>query len=103
MFDPQLCELGGKALLLENVAGCDFPLCINVFGSYRRMEMALGCEAIGGFEAIAQRIAELTKPQPPSSLRDMLTKAKLFLPLQLANCFKVAQKTTEGRRHGGPA
>ncbi len=42
MFDPQHCELGGKALLFENVAGCDFPLCINVFGSYRRMEMALG-------------------------------------------------------------
>ncbi|MCH8152145.1 MAG: UbiD family decarboxylase [Planctomycetes bacterium] len=81
MFDPQHCALGGKALLLENVAGCDFPLCINVFGSYRRMEMALGCEAIGGFEAIAQRIAGLTKPHPPSSLRDMLTKAKLFFPL----------------------
>ena len=25
------------------------PLCFNVFGSYRRMEMALGCEK-GGFE-----------------------------------------------------
>ncbi len=79
-FDPGHCGLGGRALLLENVQDSDFPVCINVFGSYRRMEMALGCEA-GGFEAIASRIAELAKPQPPRGLRDLLAKARLFLPL----------------------
>ncbi|MBI4882010.1 MAG: UbiD family decarboxylase [Planctomycetes bacterium] len=42
-FDPLHCGLGGRALLFENVGGADFPLAINVFGSYRRMEMALGC------------------------------------------------------------
>ena len=76
-FDPMHCELGGKALLFENVIGCDFPLCINVFGSYRRMEMALGCDdASAGFESIADRIAKLVKPQPPRSIKDMLMKAK---------------------------
>jgi 4-hydroxy-3-polyprenylbenzoate decarboxylase len=81
-FDPLHASLGGKALLFENVADSDFPLCINVFGSYRRMEMALGCDRDpGGFESIAQRIASLTKPSPPRSFGEMLRKAREFLPL----------------------
>lgn len=81
-FDPQHCGLGGKALLFENIVGSDFPLAINVFGSYRRMEMALGCEHVnGGFESIAARIASLLKPEPPRSLGDLVAKARQFLPL----------------------
>ena len=79
-FDPGHCGLGGRALLFEKVAGSDFPLCINVFGSYRRMEMALGCRE-GGFASLARRIEVLAKPQPPRGLRDLLSKAKAFLPL----------------------
>ena len=44
--------------------GCDFPLLINAFGSWRRAELALG----SSFETIAARIASLAKPQPPRSL-----------------------------------
>jgi 4-hydroxy-3-polyprenylbenzoate decarboxylase len=81
-FDPLHANLGGKALLFEKIRGCDFPLCINVYGSYRRTEMALGCEdASAGFGAIAKRIASLTKPAPPRSLREILAKAREFLPL----------------------
>ncbi|MCH8823477.1 MAG: UbiD family decarboxylase [Planctomycetes bacterium] len=80
-FDPEHCNQGGHALLFENVENSDFPLAINIFGSYFRMEMALGCHESGGFERIASRIAKLTKPEPPRSLMDMLTKAKQFLPL----------------------
>ncbi len=79
-FDPGHCDRGGHALLFERVAGCDFPLCINVFGSYRRMEMALGC-ASGGFESIAARIAALVRPEPPQGLLDMVAKARAMLPL----------------------
>jgi len=80
-FDPHHAALGGKALLFERVAGCDFPVAINTFGSYRRMEIALGCERTGGFEAIAQRLAALTMLEPPKSLRSALSKAKQMLPL----------------------
>lgn len=41
--DPRFYHLGGKALLFENVIGSDIPVVINQFGSYRRVEMALGC------------------------------------------------------------
>ena len=80
LFDPLHCERGGKALLFEKVEGCDFPVLINAYGSYRRTEMALGC-AEGGFEAIAARLAAIAKPEPPKSFGDMLRKARQFLPL----------------------
>ncbi len=80
-FDPLHAGLGGRAVLFEQVEGCDFPLAMNLFGSYRRMEMALGCDGAGGFEAIAAKIASLTKPQPPRSLGEALAKAREFLPL----------------------
>lgn len=81
-FDPGRGGLGGPAMLFENVEGCDFPLAINVYGSYHRMESALGCAGgDGGFERIAARIASLTKPQPPRSLSEIWAKLKEFAPL----------------------
>jgi len=79
-FDPGHCERGGKALLFEKVEGSALPLLINAYGSYRRTEMALGCVE-GGFEAIAARLAALTRPEPPASLRAALKKAAQLLPL----------------------
>ena len=79
-FDPGRESLGGKALFIEHIEGCDFPLCINVFGSYNRMEQALGCEE-GGFESIAETIAKLTNPAPPSGIRELISMAKQFKPL----------------------
>ena len=76
-FDPNHADRGGHALLFENVEGSDFPVAINLWGSYRRMEMALGDD----YEAIAARIASLTKPQPPRSLGELVSKAREFLPL----------------------
>ena len=72
-FDPHHAGLGGKALLFENVEGSSMPVAINVFGSYRRMEMALGC-ADGGFQSLAARITRLVKPEPPAGLIDKLKK-----------------------------
>ncbi len=83
--DPRFCGFGGPALLFENVQGSSIPLLINAWGSYRRMEMALGCHegghTPGGFDAIAARIGSLVKPQPPASLRELFSKAREFLPL----------------------
>lgn len=78
--DPRFHGLGGPALLFENVKGSDVPVLINAFGSYRRMEMALGCEA-GGFEAIAETIAGLVRPRPPRSLGEAVARLREFAPL----------------------
>lgn len=90
--DPRFHDRGGRALLFESVEGSDIPVLINAFGSYRRMEMALGCAADGwtnprrwwgkrGFEAIAERIAELAKPQPPRSAAEALRLLRRAAPL----------------------
>lgn len=76
--DPAFAHLGGKALLFEKLTDSNFPLLINAFGSYSRMEMALGNRA---FDDIAATIAELVKPEPPRSLREIVMKARQFLPL----------------------
>lgn len=72
-FDPKHHQLGGKALLFENVEGAAMPLLINAMGSYRRMEMAIGCTD-GGFEAVAERVQRLVHPEPPSGLLGKLKK-----------------------------
>ncbi|MDX2114878.1 MAG: UbiD family decarboxylase [Planctomycetota bacterium] len=77
--DPRFWDRGGQALLFTSVQGSDIPVLINAWGSYRRMEMALGCPQ--GFESIAQRIGELVKPQPPRSLGEAFQKLKQVLPL----------------------
>ncbi|MHC4932031.1 MAG: UbiD family decarboxylase [Planctomycetota bacterium] len=76
-FDPGHCDRGGHALLFENVEGCDFPLLLNAYGSYRRTEMALGAS----FPEIAKRLESLTRPTPPGSFREILRKAGELLPL----------------------
>ncbi len=83
--DPRFHHLGGKALLFENVAGSDIPVLINQFGSYRRMEMALGCghegHTPGGLEALADRLGKLIKPEPPPTLIAKLKKIPELLEL----------------------
>jgi 4-hydroxy-3-polyprenylbenzoate decarboxylase len=83
--DPRHHHLGGKALLFTNVEGSDIPVLINQFGSYRRMEMALGCDDAGhtpgGFEALADKIGKLVKPEPPPTLLAKLQKIPELLEL----------------------
>ncbi len=83
--DPRWWDRGGRAVLCERVKGSDFPLLVNAFGSYRRMEMALGCHdqgrVPGGFDGIAARIASLAKPVPPRSLGELIEKGREVLPL----------------------
>lgn len=76
--DPEFAGLGGKALLIEKPVGSRFPVLINAFGSYKRVEMALGDR---GIEETAGVIGELTKPELPRSIREAVGKARQFWPL----------------------
>ena len=64
-------KLGGKALLFEHVAGCDIPVAINTYGSYWRVNRALGTENL---EALAARVQQLVKPDIPTSLLEKMKK-----------------------------
>jgi 4-hydroxy-3-polyprenylbenzoate decarboxylase len=69
--DPVLGGRGGTGLLFERVKGSSMPCAINVFGSYERMRLALGCT---DFETLAQRVRELIKPEIPTTLMQKLKK-----------------------------
>ena len=97
--DPRFHHLGGRALLFENVEGSDIPVLINALGSYRRMEMALGCDQVGrlaeptsgvdqssdptpnGLEALAARLGRLVKPEPPPTLLAKIQKLPEMMEL----------------------
>ncbi len=67
-----------QALVFEKVMGSEVPLAINTFGSYKRMQMALGCE---DFDELAGRIAELTRPEVPAGLWNKVKKGFDFLKI----------------------
>jgi 4-hydroxy-3-polyprenylbenzoate decarboxylase len=63
--------LGGKALLFENVENSDIPVAINTFGSYWRINQALGTDNL---EALAARVQQLVKPEIPTTLLEKMKK-----------------------------
>ena len=87
---------GGKALLFENVEGSAMPVLINAFGSWRRIQMALG---VASLEDIAQEIVRFLKVAPTATLADkakvlsMLIQASKFppkiVPAKQASCQEV--------------
>ncbi|MEA2709726.1 MAG: 4-hydroxy-3-polyprenylbenzoate decarboxylase [Phycisphaerales bacterium] len=64
-------KLGGKALLFENVEGSDIPVAINTFGSYWRVNKALGTESL---DALAERVQQLVKPEIPATLIEKMKR-----------------------------
>lgn len=67
--DPVHGGTGGHALVFDRVKGSRIPLAINLFGSYARMRMALGCE---DFESLAAKVQKLIKPEPPTSFMEKM-------------------------------
>src|ERR1700722_14676862 len=78
MDRPPAAALGGKALLFENVAGSDIPVAINTFGSYWRINQALGSENLS---ALADRVQALVKPEIPTTLMEKMKKLPDLLKL----------------------
>jgi len=65
---------GGPALLFEKPTRGQMPVAINLFGTHRRMAMALGVEDV---DEIGARIGELIRPELPvgwAGIRDGLGK-----------------------------
>ena len=69
---------GGKALFFENVKGSRFPVATNLFGSDKRMGMALGVPSL---RQAGDELEGLLKLSPPRSFSDFFAAAKKTLPL----------------------
>jgi len=70
--------LGGKALLFQNVVGSDIPVAINTFGSYWRVNQALGSKTLA---ELAERVQALVKPEIPTTLMEKMKKLPDLLKL----------------------
>ncbi len=64
-----------KALLFENVQGFSTPVAINLFGSNKRMSLALG---VNDLEELNQRLAKLVDMRLPQGLGAMIDRATDF-------------------------
>src|ERR1043166_8428689 len=85
---------GGPALLFEHPttpagAPLDMPVAVNLFGSERRMALALGVERL---DDVGERIAEMLNLKVPEGLL-----AKLALLPRLAELAKFPPRTISGR------
>jgi 4-hydroxy-3-polyprenylbenzoate decarboxylase len=60
---------GGPGLLFERPVGFDMPVAINLFGSMKRMCLALGVRTL---DELAVEVEELTTPKIPSGMLDAL-------------------------------
>ena len=85
-------EDGGKALLFENT-GTNFPLLINAFGSSKRMNLALGVDAL---DDIGKRIEDLLMEvtSPKASFMD---KLKLLPTLKNISSFMPRKRKGRGK------
>lgn len=62
---------GGPALLFERPAGHSIPVLGNLFGTVRRVCLAMGVEDTAALRDIGRLLAVLREPEPPKGLRDL--------------------------------
>lgn len=67
---------GGKALFFKNVKESQFPVVTNIFGSPRRICMALGVDQL---DQLGERIRDLTELNPPHNFKEALNMIPLAI------------------------
>ena len=98
----RVLRAGGPALLFEKPAGHSMPVLGNLFGTVRRVCLAMGVEDPMALRELGGLLAALREPEPPKGLRDaweklpLLKKVMDMTPKQLSSapCQEVVQ---EGR------
>ncbi len=75
----RVTRAGGPALVFDDVLGSSMPLAINVFGTERRMALALGVDRL---DEIGERIGDLLKPELPQGFAGMRESVGKLLSLK---------------------
>ncbi len=74
----RLLEQGGPAVVFEQPCGFSIPVVANVFGTQRRVALAMGVESIAELRQVGELLANLKEPEPPAGLRDAMSKVSLL-------------------------
>ena len=64
-------KAAGPALLFERPSGHSIPVLGNLFGTVRRVCLAMGVEDTAALREIGKLLAVLREPEPPKGLRDL--------------------------------
>ena len=70
----RVLRAGGPALLFERPTGHSMPVLGNLFGTVRRVCLAMGVEDAAALREIGRLLAALREPEPPKGLRDLWEK-----------------------------
>jgi len=81
---------GGQALYFQNVTGYRFPVATNIFGSPRRICLALG---VSHLDELADRVREYIDFNPPGSLKEALN----IIPMAIT-ATKFIPRTFKGKQ-----
>ena len=73
-FCQRSLRAGGPALLFESPKGSDIPLLGNLFGSTRRIALAIGRGSVEELREVGKMLAFLKEPQLPRGIKEMLEK-----------------------------
>ncbi len=70
----RVLRAGGPAILFEKPAGHSIPVLGNLFGTVRRVAIAMGAEDLAALRRIGTLLAALREPEPPRGVRDLWDK-----------------------------
>ena len=68
----------GPALLFEQPTGASMPVLGNLFGTPRRVALAMGAQDVSELRKIGKLLAFLKEPDPPKGLKDVWSKLPLL-------------------------
>jgi 4-hydroxy-3-polyprenylbenzoate decarboxylase len=74
----RMLQVGGPALLFENVKGASFPVAINLMGTVERICWAMNMEHPVELEALGKKLAMLQQPKPPKKIAQVVDFGKLL-------------------------
>jgi 4-hydroxy-3-polyprenylbenzoate decarboxylase len=69
---------GGPALLFENPINSSIPVLANLFGTTKRVALAMGQKDVEALRDVGKLLAFLKEPEPPKGWKDLLEKAPIF-------------------------
>ncbi len=88
----RVLRAGGPAIVFEKPTGHSIPVLGNLFGTVRRVALAMGAEDPAALRQIGKLLAALREPEPPRGVRDLWDKLPELRQLA-AKVFDMAPKT----------
>ena len=94
-------DLKGPALLFENVVNNSIPVLANLFGTTKRVAIAMGKNDLSGLRELGQLLAQLKQPEPPAGIKDTIEKLPvlkkaLSMPVKTLSQGKCQENVIEG-------